>query len=52
MTAFVGRDLELAKLKELARPNAPSIEDGKNFWKINGRGDRIRTCDIYVPKGV
>jgi hypothetical protein len=49
MTAFVGRDLELAKLKELARPNAPSIEDGKNFWKINGRGDRIRTCDIYVP---
>jgi AAA+ ATPase superfamily predicted ATPase len=25
MTAFVGRDLELAKLKELARLNVPSL---------------------------
>jgi len=25
-------------------------ETGENFKKINGRGDRIRTCDIYVPK--
>jgi AAA+ ATPase superfamily predicted ATPase len=25
MTAFVGRDLELAKLKELARMNVPSL---------------------------
>ena len=21
----------------------------KNFKKFSGRGDRIRTCDIYVP---
>jgi hypothetical protein len=23
---------------------------GEKARKINGRGDRIRTCDIYVPK--
>jgi hypothetical protein len=24
-------------------------ERDKNSNEINGRGDRIRTCDIYVP---
>ena len=24
-------------------------ETVKNFKQFNGRGDRIRTCDIYVP---
>jgi hypothetical protein len=26
-----------------------SLGDGKNSRNFNGRGDRIRTCDIYVP---
>jgi hypothetical protein len=34
-----------------AAPVPNLTEAGEKPFEINGRGDRIRTCDIYVPNG-